>query len=386
MCEPGKAFMVGLAAMLLCGTVSASAQNSDSLAQRIADLTTEWLELNRLANQLDSIEAFVRDANRSARSVDTTTAGHLIVLSHPNVTGVVQPAVHAAWSATRQMLGPSIALIDGTTFRVDFTEMAPSRRRSADDPPATRVRVSTERTAGIATVTANGPSHVGASVRTALVNGIANHLTGLVPAEIAVWAGRIGPVSATYDMRGSYMDLIGNPTTVARECWNRQYHSCRIGLGLQPSDDPLMEWYDDTDRRALVAAITNTPGDLEQRERQVRCLNRTAPEDCVALLRWSDYRETPLKPMHRTHVTLTALRAGGDESFIRLINSSGSIVQRLETAAAMPFDSVLAKWRDDIDAASGTPVRVTLRTGIASVLWIFVFMIAATRSSRWRIG
>lgn len=363
-------------------SIGAHAQESNSLEQRIDDLTAEWRNVSRLAREMDSLQAMADSAAAFIMGRDTVTVGFVRVTFDRDQSARVRPGIMEATSMAAHTMHQLLPLLEGTVFSVNLTTTRIRTGRLKFET-ATRIRISTDRVAGVAQRTERFSSRVTSSVGIELFDAINSHLTSLVPEPVSDWAGTVGPINAQYEMRGSYLNLISNPRSAARRCWQRDYDACRVSLGLAPSPDPVVDWYTAEDRRGIVAEMASPPG-IEGRALRNSCVDHADYEACTTVLRIWNSLEAPIDQFHRRDVVITALNAGGDNAFIRLVASSGSLISRLETTAGLPLDTILARWRDEIDRAAGNPVRVTTQTGFRTLIWVLVFMLAAARSSRWR--
>lgn len=201
---------------------------------------------------------------------------------------------------------------------------------------------------------------------------------------------RVSPVSMKAQAGEAYVALVTASASVAEQCFGGNLRSCRLALRLDSGPDPLVEAYPLPDeRRAAVKRMENMFG-YENRLKPTyqTCLNGS-DSACVDLLRAIPPAAGvyPLATATREFLTRLALQVGGRGAYLRLIQDpSASIPDRLAAAAAMPIDSLIARWRSL--AIAGKPAPVTLPvTEIAIGLgWLVLLGICCVRSSRWRLG
>jgi len=94
----------------------------------------------------------------------------------------------------------------------------------------------------------------------------------------------------------------------------------------------------------------------------------------------------PLGQAARLVLVREALRAGGRDAYRRLVASpTAAIDARLSSAAGTDFDSLVARWRNDVLAARPRPLTLPWWAGFAAIGWTAFFGFCALRSSRWRL-
>jgi hypothetical protein len=91
----------------------------------------------------------------------------------------------------------------------------------------------------------------------------------------------------------------------------------------------------------------------------------------------------PTSPMLRESLVRFALAVGGPGAFERFA-AADSLTARLEGAARMPVDSLVARWRAKLVAARSTSTAIDMTTALSSLFWVGVCACLALRSSRWR--
>jgi hypothetical protein len=112
---------------------------------------------------------------------------------------------------------------------------------------------------------------------------------------------------------------------------------------------------------------------------------------CAALLRLHESRmpagPDPTLPSARRALMQEAIEIGPDGAYGRLIAArGGTIAAVLEAAAGVPADSILRTWHMSVVASRPESTGLTRRGAWVAFLWIVLFGVIATRSSRWRFA
>jgi hypothetical protein len=178
------------------------------------------------------------------------------------------------------------------------------------------------------------------------------------------------------------VDLVSSETAVARRCFDGDLRACAITLGLTPVTDRAHEWFDAFTRRAVVERHQwNARQTSEEATR--RCLEGD-DEGCVLVIRRGGVIVSTVPPSHRAALAQLAVQLGGPGAIDRLLRTPGSPSQRLEAAAGIPTDSLLAQWHRRIRDSRMPSDAVSFRIAGMSLAWVLMFGALALRSSRWR--
>jgi len=178
---------------------------------------------------------------------------------------------------------------------------------------------------------------------------------------------------------------------LAVQCMTGDLTACRQALGLEPSMDPVHEWYDEESRRGLVQDMEGVVA--RDREAAEVCIERGWDQICVAILervRDDGALPRPVGPDVRADLLLTALARGGEGALTRLLslgNVTGDtidIADALSVVAREPFDTLLARWQSAF--ANAPPPQVTFepRGAVVTIVWILGLVALSLRNTRWR--
>jgi hypothetical protein len=118
------------------------------------------------------------------------------------------------------------------------------------------------------------------------------------------------------------------------------------------------------------------------------CVEERSDVACTELLSSLDRHEIPppvsLTP--RRSLAQVALESGGDGAFGRLVGSAGLPLEtRLSMVAGISTDSLLREWHSAVLHAAPDRASVNHWAAATSLVWVLTFMVAATRSRRWRL-
>jgi hypothetical protein len=116
------------------------------------------------------------------------------------------------------------------------------------------------------------------------------------------------------------------------------------------------------------------------------CVSGGDDRACVEVLEASWYLvDQPLSPMARQTLLRVALQNGGAGAFGRLVQGDSlPLVDRLASSAALPADSLIARWHRAIIAARPTGSVLSRAGGWTAFVWVVVLGVVAMRSTRWR--
>jgi hypothetical protein len=204
-------------------------------------------------------------------------------------------------------------------------------------------------------------------------------------ARLRLWsAATLLPDSITDGAWVGYrLDLVSANGVVARNCFGGDMRACMVTLGLTPTTDPVLEWYDAADRRAII-----------KREIQFRPHGyRVQSEQCIAgddaactdvLRNYTEFLRTPVLSEIRESLVSIALQLGGASAYDRLLVASGTPTQQIEAAATVPIDSVVRAWQRRIRETRLPSDSMNLQIAIGSLFWIGFCGALSLRSTRWR--
>jgi hypothetical protein len=188
-------------------------------------------------------------------------------------------------------------------------------------------------------------------------------------------------------LQAAYVALATRPERAARRCFVEELSACSAALGLLPPGTDLHTWYDATEMRALVKAVTGggqqTRWSVEIRE----CVMSQDPASCDRLLALHNPLSlpTPLGGAARGALVALALQSGGSGAMDRLLATPAApLTARLASAAAQPYDSLLSRWRAAVGRARPEPVGPGVAPTITAFGWTALLLGLALGGTRWR--
>ncbi len=297
--------------------------------------------------------------------LDTVRHGQLTVIVEPSAHALAQAAVDSAWPLVQRTYGRAANTLSTRAVRFRFErtgEVFPNWSQSGR----------------VAVVPADASVGIASS---RLVSAVAVRMFEEIDSGVRDWAQEIFvPVSDTGAQdRMLYFELVNSQWHRVQDCHRGDIVACRLALGLDGRDDPLVRWYDGPERMLLVNSV---PGDSGR----ARC-RQGSDADCRIVLRQS--RPGGLPPPFTTGARVSllhlALHEGGADAYSRLVSSHQlPIDARLAAVAGMSTDSLVAAWRARVLAARPEPGAFSPRSAWTAVAW-WVFLAAfALRSTRWR--
>ena len=326
----------------------------------------------RLARLRALHEEAVRVSARADSSrwehLDTIRAGGLTVLTRSEEAARVRRAAPLAWSSLDSLFGDEAARMLRAPML--FWVMTRTIRYR---PPGT------ERLQGIM-----APENAtDDDIRRQLTRGAAVAIQTQTDSAFVNWLGvLLAPVEQDDAERTRvYVELITAPSTAVRRCYAGELASCSASLNLLDVPDRVTIWYDPGERRALVR---NGPRRTQYREDTDACLLAHSDAACLAVLHAAG-AEWPLSSQSRHLLVRMALSYGGPDAYGRLTRGAGRpLAERLASAADMPLDSLIQRWRSAVLLARPTPVTFTPPIGWVALGWATLFGLLALRSTRWR--
>jgi hypothetical protein len=360
---------VALTALLGAVTLASPArgQGADQLRRRITLLETAHRQALATAARAESLAAERRD---------TIRAGRLTVFAAAGDRAVQRGAV-AAWRMLDSIFGDATSPLAGYSLLVS----RPARGEGTDITGRQGVldRILLDSTAGVNDVTWQIVNAGSLRIQAQADSALKHWLGGAPLAEQAVV---LSPRTRAYE------EIVLAPWRSVHRCYLGELAWCRVALGLTQDSNPVVNWYDAAERRAIVAELRHYHQVWRQHGATERCLIQQSDEACIALLR-SLPPTLPLpQPLpYATRVTLVrrAMELGGPGAYSRLAgNSDRALAARLAAAAGVSADSLLASWRRDILTAPPKTVRFAASAVWSAVGWVALVAFLGFRSTRWR--
>lgn len=360
-----RSIVLAIIAALLAGPASGQDSTIARLQRRSDSLLASWREAERLADVADSLERV-----RATAGSDTIAVGALRIIANPSPLPL-RAAAERAWPAIDSLYGSVAAELVEHPYLI----------RAVDPDTAVRRTV----------------LHVGMELPWNLdVRGATTALLLTVtpprfdPA-LADWLGApLRPPLREQDVPASvFIQLVTAPSTAVRDCFRGAIVRCEDVLGVADSTGRLERWYVTApEREALVTGSFSGYFERGSTASSLRRCSQHHDDACTTLLRSlpPGALPRPLAQDARLMLVREALRAGGREAYRRLVaDPAAPIGSRLASAARMPLDSLVTRWRERALAARPAPLSLPWWAGIAALGWTVFFGVCALRSSRWRL-
>jgi hypothetical protein len=182
-----------------------------------------------------------------------------------------------------------------------------------------------------------------------------------------------------------YLELATKPWQIVRECYAGRLDRCRDALVL--GQQSVVTWYTADERRHVVETAQEWEPRVGEDPRAQQCVVGGDDRACVAVLEaYPHVLGEPLSSLARLSPLRVALQSGGRGAVGRFLQSDTLPVgDALALAAALPADSLIARWHRAILAARPRGTVLSLGGGWTAFVWVVVLSVAAMRSTRWRI-
>lgn len=362
MCRPAWVFL-----WLTVSRVSVAPAQDTAVARlraRADSLARAWRDAGALADMVDSLERV-----RAGEGRDTIAVGALRIVTNPSPLPVRQAAARA-WPVIDSLYG---------TVAADLMQRAYIIHAVDPDTAAPRTAF-----------------HVGLEVPWDLDEGsVVTLLLSNVPiapldARLGDWLGAsLRPaVRSQYDRATVYVQLVTAPSDAARRCFLGARARCVDALGLGDATAQLDRWYASPgERRALVTGSFAQYFNHGASAAAFRACVSGSDEDCTQLLRSLPAGALPRPLGYEARATLVhlALRTGGRDAYRRLLaNPSDPLTARLASAAGIPLDSLVDRWRANVIASRPLPVLLPAWAFAVALVWTAIFAGCGVWSTRWR--
>ena len=358
-------FCVVAALAGLLATESLCAQDSQivRLRQRADSLLRSWREAEVLADVADSLERV-----RATSGSDTITVGGLRIIANSSPLPL-RAAAERAWPVLDSLFG---------TVAIDLAQQ-PFIFHAVD--PDTAVH------RPVLHVGRELPWDLDLQATTTVL------LTTVEPPHfdpaLATWlGGRLRPSLNERAARDVFIQLVTAPSEAVRRCFLGDISRCGDVLQITDSTGLLTRWYvTPEEREALVrGSLTYYFASGGTAPTLRRCLQHDAAA-CTALLQSlpPGTLPPPLASPARMLLVREALGVGGRDAYRRLVASPDAPMgARLASAAGIPLDSLVRRWRARAFAARPAPLALPWWATVAAVGWTAFFGFCAMQSSRWR--
>jgi hypothetical protein len=343
-------------------------------AALVGQTPDEQAKLDRLTRRYDDLTArLTNEAEVGVPRVDSVHVGGLWILSDSAESPVLLGAVESFRRLLMQQLGPApLPLLAGARIAVRFGEPHP----------------------GWGHLVTGDTQFIGVQQRRRtsewLTGQLAQAVSGLLAqrggASMAAWRGDVrlfqdqGPL-----LEATHLELLTANAPGAEGCRDGSLEACARSLNLIARLPGQSVEANAELRRFVERRLRHRASEPALAPAYSACVDGGDAAACLAFLERAGVQEPTLS----TRATGTLLVAigdvGGPDALARFFADTGAaIVPRLEAAAGMPVDSLLARWRETILAHRPPPTAVPAGMQWFVLGWATVLVALATRSTRWR--
>ncbi len=339
-------------------------------AQTTAEQVRRYLRLTQEATRFrDTLAAELKRGMFGGLAIDTIRVGSLTVITNHSRAPATRLAADSAWTILRRSFGEHANAVSATPVFVRYLE------ESQGDIAAQLIN------AYLIPISIHAdPGEVAGVIAASLAPSV--YRTG--DELLRRWTGsQLLPAIRPTMLVTLYDELATAPWSTAQACFLGQLQACRAALGISGAD-PALDWFNAIDRRHYLRSHLGSS--VAMRTRVEDC---QGGEDaaCVQLLRsfTADQFVPPFDVTARQLLLTIAVESGGPQAFDRLLSANQKPLDaRLELAAGLPVDTLVARWRARILSAHPKTVAADMRSAWAAVVWGVAFTMAALRSTRWR--
>jgi hypothetical protein len=316
-----------------------------------------------------------------ARQVDTVRVGTLTVLAEQPHVDLVRDATIEAWERLSSELRSDTGLLRQKVIffpkrgegRLPVVEDAVVGFSLGEDTPTGQI---------VAAI-------IGAADRI-LVRELSERIAEWLPSTLLyeLTGARRGPSVAPH-FEWTYVRLATSPYSADRGCFAGSMEACKHALWINEVDNPVTELYDARERRRLVEGLDRSRANVfEMAVLSHGCTAQGRDSDCIEYLEAipRDMLPLPYTPGVRRSLIQAAIEAGGDGSYGRLVGANkATVAGMLESVSGLTVDTLVAEWYAATLEARPTPTAITPALVLSCAIWVFLFVLTATRSSRWRV-
>lgn len=321
---------------------------------------------------------------RSRANMDSVTVGPMRLLLRPEDRELVTTAAHMALDSLRIMGDSVLAMI--RPYRIVIWRVPAPRWAPGRTPAAVVALVDSSGVEGRRMVAYEPTPHVVGDYLAEQARGV---IASLVDSTLSRWLGaasgnapiRFDTVTAETWSR-LRLNLVSSPAVVARRCYDGNLADCHKVLGLQSSAFPVREYFDADGRRFVVG---QREGMLRRRDR-ARTEACLAGDDaaCIVLLESVSMHLPAAFDVHRIALLQLAIQQGGATAGARALRSQEAPARWLATVSGLPTDSLVLLWHERMRHVRAPSANMTSGMAVASLGWIALLVLFASRSRRWR--
>lgn len=316
-----------------------------------------------------------------ARQVDTVRVGTLTVLAEQPHVDLVRDATIEAWDRLSSELRSDTGFLRQKAIffptrgegRLPVVEDVVIGFPLGEDTPTGQI---------VAAI-------IGAADRI-LVNELSDRIAEWLPSAFLyeLTSGRRDPPVAPH-LEWTYVRLATSTYSMDRGCFAGSMEACKHALWISEVHNPVTELYDQQERRRLVERLNQSRAVVfEIAALRHGCTALGHDSDCIEYLEAVPREMLPLPytPGVRRSLMRTAIEVGGDGAYGRLVGAhKATVTDMLQSVSDLPVDSLVAEWYGATMEARPNPTTITPALGLSSAIWVFLFVLTATRSSRWRV-
>ncbi len=315
------------------------------------------------------------------RQVDTVRVGTLTVLTEQLHVDLVRQGTVAAWDLLKSELKSDTGILSYGAVYLPY-----SGRPIVPAAGDVVVGVSLDENSDADKIT---DAIVWAADRL-VMNALDERIEEWLPSSLLYdWTGERRDRSLAEHLEWTYVALVTSPYSKDRGCFKGSIEDCRRALWIDEVDNPVTELYDAQERRRIVQNISWSRAIVYGMQAlRHGCTIIGHDSDCIEYLDAvpRDMLSLPYTPGTRRSLALTAMELGGDGAYGRLAESDTlTVAGMLESVSGLTVDSLVARWYRAVIDARPTPTTITPTLVLSSMTWVFVFVLIATRSTRWRI-
>lgn len=343
-------------------------------AALIGQTPDERARLDRLARRYEALDARAKQmAEAGAPGVDSVRVGTLLILTDSSGSAVFQEARQRFQRALEERLDTiGFPLLAGARIGVRFGNPHPGwGHLVSGDAQLITVQLR-HRT----------PEWLDGQLSHA-VDALLARRGG---ASLAAWRADVRLFQDPAPLReATYLELLMARVPSAQGCYEGSLDACARGLNLTPDLPERSAEANAALRRFIARHLNHRAGETALAPSYAACVERGDDAACLTFLERAGLQEPTLSTRAAGTLLATVRDLGGPAALARFFADTGAtIVPRLEAAAAMPIDSLLARWRDTILAHRPVPTSVPGAMQWLVIGWAGVFIAFATRSTRWR--
>jgi hypothetical protein len=354
---------VATAGLVIAAAATLGAQTPEEHA-RVERLARRYAELAARAS---------RKAEAGAPPVDSVRVGGLVLFTDSLASPVFEAAVWWLRQRLAAQLGDAaLPLLAGGRIGVRFANAHPGWARLVSDETQLIAVQQRRRTA--------------AWLRDQFSGAVDAILARRGGASFAAWRADVRLFQDPAPVReATYLELLTASAPGARGCYDGSLAACAHALHLHPGQ-PLPSGEAAAElRRYIAQRLGERAAAPALASSYAACVERKDDAACLEFLEQAGVQPPTLSTRAAGTLLVTVSDLGGPEALARFFADTGAaVVPRLEAAAGMPLDSLLARWRGTILACRPAPTAVPAAMQWLVLGWTGVLVALAARSTRWR--